>query len=561
MTSNVLVETEADSRPDLGARKLGGEADRGAIENWIDGRLDAIAVAVVAAGLVARLVVAQRSYLNPDEALHYLVIHQPSAFLAYQASTLEAHPPLTYLLLYFWQFLGRSELMLRLPFVLAGAGFSWLSFKWMQLFFSKTVALIGLILITFSPAMINLSCEIRQYSVLLCCLAASLYFLGWALRDNSPRQMWYFSAFLCLAILSHYSAALFVLAIGIYTLVRIADGQISRKVIAAWAAGQAGALALYAFLYFTQLSKLKSSIATWDSPFEQYYFHWRDGDLYFFLSHNTSNIFLYLFKQRYVSAAILLIFACGVVLLFAKGLFPGPGKPRSCQLAILVSLPFVISWGAAIGGVYPYVGSRHTIFLALFAIAAASFFLATLVRQKLWAGILAAVVLVGISNASEDPSRARITKENQRRELMASALNYIHASIPRGESILLDKQSSFMMAYYLCGPQETPSFDATQGEFFRFSCGGYSFVGFSLWKLKADTFVSEFDRVAHTYGWKPGTRVWVVQAGWGVNLDVGLPSQSRQFRCLTPRIFGQNISVIPFVTAPDLSPNASSPNC
>src|ERR1700674_1559510 len=73
-----------------------------AIEEWLEQHLTAVALAVIAAAFVARLWVAGRSYLNPDEALIYLIINQPSLGLAYKLSLTEPHPPLFYVLLYFW---------------------------------------------------------------------------------------------------------------------------------------------------------------------------------------------------------------------------------------------------------------------------------------------------------------------------------------------------------------------------------------------------------------------------------------------------------------------------
>ena len=75
--------------------------------------------------------------------------------------------------------------------------------------------------------------------------------------------MWCFSAFLYLAILSHYSAVFFVLASGVYAVARFADSRYPRKLIAAWAMGQVGALAIYVFLYVTHVSKIKSHVALW----------------------------------------------------------------------------------------------------------------------------------------------------------------------------------------------------------------------------------------------------------------------------------------------------------
>lgn len=554
--SNVAIEAAPERQAERPSLKTALAQRRfyHRVEDWLNDHTGTLALAIVAAGLVVRLLVAARGYLNPDEALHYLTINQPSGFLAYKASILEAHPPLLYMLLYFCRCLGSSELVLRLPSVIAGTLFCWFSFKWMELFFSRTVGMIGLTLLTFSPAIINLSAEVRQYSLLLCFMGASIYFLGRAFQQKSTRYMWYFSASLYLAIISHYSAALFVLMIGIYALVRIADSDSPRRLTIAWIIGQAGALAIYAFLYLTQLTKIKPNIAFWDLPFGQYYFHWQDGDLFYFLRENTSAIFLYIFKQPYLSAAVLVLFVLGVAYLFARGLWPRPGKTRSCHLAILVSLPFVIAWGGAIAKIYPYIGSRHNIYLAPFAVAGAACFMAKLTREKLWAGLLVAALLAVLTNAAEDPSLARIKKENQRKALMTGAIHYVRETIPRSEWILADQQSQFLLQYYLCEPRQISQLDTAHREFLRLQCDGYSLAASNLWKLNPGNFASTFRAMARAQDLKPGDRVWLFQAGWGNNLDVQLPQRVPQFRCIEPASFGQNITVIPFLVGPDLSP-------
>ena len=120
-------------------------------------------------------------------------------------------------------------------------------------------------------------------------------------------------------------------------------------------------------------------------PFGQYYFHWGIGDLVTFTREQTSNIFLFLFGNHYISQAMLLLFVAGVGFLVVRELLSRRGNPRSGHSGILLLLPFIAVWGAAIAGIYPYVGSRHTVFLAPFAIAAASFLLAAVCGQRLWA--------------------------------------------------------------------------------------------------------------------------------------------------------------------------------
>src|SRR5258708_33796934 len=109
-------------------------------------------------------VIASRSFLNPDEALHYLLFDQQSAFLAYKASLSNAHPPLLFLVLYFWHFLGHSEVMLRLPSVFAGTAFCWFTFKWLEISFSRTASFMTLFVVAFSPTLIALPSELREDS-------------------------------------------------------------------------------------------------------------------------------------------------------------------------------------------------------------------------------------------------------------------------------------------------------------------------------------------------------------------------------------------------------------
>src|ERR1700721_1204468 len=90
---------------------------------------DLLPALVLLAGLSARLFEAWTHFLNPDEALHFLLASQPSVGLAYKAALTNAHPPLLILVLHYWRALGHSELMLRMPSVLAGTACCWITYQ------------------------------------------------------------------------------------------------------------------------------------------------------------------------------------------------------------------------------------------------------------------------------------------------------------------------------------------------------------------------------------------------------------------------------------------------
>jgi uncharacterized membrane protein len=556
MSPGGVIHAEEEARHDVGPEIVKGDSipRAGFLERRLFHHSDAVALAVVAAGFSLRIFAAARRYLNPDEALHYLLLNQSSVWLAYKASLTNAHPPLIYLVLYYWHFLGRSELMLRLPSVAAGTAFCWMLYKWMGLAFGRAASWIGLILVTFSPAMVALSAEVRAYALLLFCMGGALYFLERAFAEKSVREMWYFSGFLYLAILSHYSAVFFAVAAGVYALARLADGHLPRRAIVAWAGGQAGALAIYAILYVTHLSKLKSSIAVWSMSLGTAYFHQDSVSIFNFTGENTFNIFLFLFGERYVAQMMLLCFVLGVAFFFAQGLLSRQGNLQSNRLGILLLFPFIGVWCAAIAGIYPFVGSRHTAFLAPFAIAAASYLVAAASGQRLWAGILVATLLMVVSNTSHGSVPTEEMVPNQSPALMASALGYMEKSIPRSDYILVDYQSSLPLAYYLCGPKTIFPIETFSGAFFEYSCNGYAVVPLNLWKVIPGSFRLQFEKIARSHSLKPGDRVWVYQTGWGVDVGTDLAAHDTAFRCLAPKNFGGGITVTPFLVSPDFSP-------
>ena len=548
-----------ENRPELPEYASIGRG--GVVERWLDKRLNLVVAAVVAAGFVARVIVAGRSYLNPDEALHYIIVNQRSAFLAYKVSLTNAHPPLIYLLVYYFRFLGRSELMLRLPSVLAGTALCWVAYKWVVLLFGRAAGAISVILTAFLPAMIALSAELRSYALLLFCETTALYFLEMALREHSVRKMWYFSLFLYLAILSHYSALFFALAVGAYALVRILASGVARKVIVAWAAGQAVALAIYAFLYVTHISRIKTYIGSWVAVHDQVAPYPDRHHLFKFTWERTIDIFSFLFENRYVAWGLLLLCLVGGSLLILRELVSHAETLRARHVGILMSLPFIAVWAAGIAGFYPYVGTRHTVFLAPFLIAALSCLLATGCRQRVWAALVTAALLAGAANASGEKIETFITKENQSRTLMAAALSHIRQTIPPRDVILADYQSAIILVYYLCGPQTILPVGTFNLPASRVRCNGYTIGSFQTWSLEPAFFLSNFEKMVQAQRLKSGDRVWVFESGWGVSLGEQLPWTSAKFHCLAPKNFGANISVIPFLVDQDLSPAATVTNC
>jgi hypothetical protein len=557
----VNAEPESSRGSPLGLPE-DGVADRaGGVERWLEMRLNLLAYGIVTIAFLLRAYAAGSTFLNPDEALHYIILNQRSVYWAYKISLTNAHPPLIYFLLYYWKFLGRSEMILRFPSVVAGTATCWVAYKWIGTLFGKVAGLVGLVLFAFSPAMIALSAEVRSYELLLVCETAALYFAEAALREKSVPKMWCFSAFQYLAILSHYSAIFFSFAIGVYVTARMLEDRPPRAVVLAWASAQAGVLAICGFLYVTHVSKLKSYVSAWEVSFDKSFSHTGHEHLLTYAGERTLDIFKFLFENHYVAIAMLLLWMAGIVILLLGNWVTRQKNQRFFLMGILLSVPVLAVFGAGVAGYYPYVGSRHTAFLAPFVIAALSFVLAKASRQKIGAAFVIAGLLVAAANISGQVFEPYIARENQSRTLMKAALDHIHETIPPGGLIVTDYQSALLLVYYLCGPElilPTGTFNLPAS---RVKCNGYTIASYQTWEMHAPLFLSDFAKIAKAQRLTPGVNIWVFQSGWGPTLAQELPSSSPRLGCVSPKIFGANISVIPLRVGPDFSPIAAVAEC
>jgi hypothetical protein len=510
---------------------------------------------VLTAALLIRLRAASGTFLNPDEALHYLLANQSSWRLAYNASLTNAHPPLLTLVLFLWRSVGTSEFVLRLPSVIAGTAFCWIFFKWLTRMLGPVTGFIGLILVSFLPPMIALSAEVRQYALLLFFVVSAAYLLERALAENSAAMMLLSAVSLGLAILSHYSAILFAAAIGLYSLHRVIVRPPSAQVQAAWVMGQAGALGLIASLYVSHISKLKGDYAagTINGWLANSFFRPGHDNPLLFVIARTGGVFQYVFGQLAVGDVAFLAFIAGIVLLWRDNVTPEGSTVTARQVCALLVLPFVVAAGASIARIYPYGGTRHSAFLIMFALAGVSFLLAKLVKQRITRGIALAILIVAVCTVFGKPHRPYTLREDQSRTQMVRALGFIHVQIPQSDLIFVDYQTRLLLGYYLCPLQPVP-FSAPVGSLEEFQCNGYHIVapGPDLYIFTAENFVSRWDQLLQSVPLKSDQSVWVIQAGWEVALAHDLHSRLPDFGEINPQAFGRDITIFKLSRATNL---------
>ena len=525
------------------------------------------ATAVLLLGLLARLWAASGTFLNPDEALHYRLANQVSMALAYKESLTASHPPLLTFILYFWRVFGTSELWLRFPSIIAGMAFCWIFYKWLRNSAGDLAGLIGLTFVSFLPPIVLLSVEIRQYALLLSFLAAALYFLDESFAQNSLGRMAAFSLCLYLAMLSHYSAFLFATALCFYALCRFFAARFGMNLIMAWAAGQIGALALAIFLYKSHISNLgvgesRTALQGWMSDFflRRSYLDWAHDNPVLFLVGHSFGVFQYFFGQLAVGDLMGLLFLMGVVLLVRRQPLPEQQR-RSRRLGIFLLLPFAIGAAAALAHVYPYGGTRHIAFLIIPGIAGVSVAIATLAAERWQRGlaITAFIVLACIAFGKTRPPRIERTDQNLRN--MLSAIEFLKQNVKPSDFIFTDYQTDLILGHYLCH-QRSIFFQPAPGMFEQFSCGGSRVVSedYRLWQFWASNFPQAWQRMLEDYKLKPGQTVWIIQAGWGVDLPQDLQRHFAEFRSLQFESFGKNILIFKLLVGNCLSASQCPPS-
>jgi hypothetical protein len=514
---------------------------------------------ILGLGLIVRIWHASGTYLNPDEALHFFVANKTTWWETYRASLNVSHPPLLIFLLRVWRVLGTSELMLRLPSILAGTAFCWFAYRWLAMLFEQPVVWIAFTFIVFLPSSIDLSTEVRQYALLLAFAMGSAYFLERALRDNSVRSMLASGVFLWFALLSHFSAFLFAAVLGVYAILRMIKQRAPLKIVETWELGQVVGLGICYWLYVTQISRLGQAYGGTNATKG-----WMGGDYlgnsyfipgkinpFLFVFARTGGVFQYIFRQSAVGDLAFVLFVVGMVLIFRGRGSQNGGRWRPPHTGILLLLPFVFNCAAALMRAYPYGGTRHSSFLMPFALAGVGIALARLLKNRVAWGILVALLVALICNLFPSKRLPYMSAESQSRANMTAAIETLRR-LPAEQPIFTDYQTSLSVGHYLCDQRPVEQ-DRKMAGFISFECDGHKvIVPASTFLFTPRNFYDQWQAMAGAYKLRPGEKVCITQMGWSTYLAFEL-ANFPEFH-ISPHYFGNNIQVF------DLTVGQSMPN-
>ena len=511
---------------------------------------------ILGLGLIVRIWHASGTYLNPDEALHFFVANKTTWWETYRSSLNVSHPPLLIFLLRVWRGLGTSELMLRLPSILAGTAFCWFAYRWLSRLFEQSVVWIAFAFIVFLPSSIDLSTEVRQYALLLAFVMGSAYFLERAVRENSAISMLASGVFLWFALFSHFSAFLFAAVLGVYAILRMLEQRTPLKIVAVWELGQVVGVGICYWLYVTQISRLGQAYGGTNATKG-----WMGGDYlgnsylipgkinpFLFVFARTGGVFQYVFRQSVVGDLAFVLFVVGVVMILRGHVrkntqvsnIAKPGAPRPPYTGILLLLPFVFNCAAALMRAYPYGGTRHSSFLMPFALAGVGVALARLVKNRIALGILVALLVSLVCNLFPSKRLPYMSAESQRQANMTAAIETLRR-LPAEQPIFTDYQTSLSVGHYLCDQRPVEQ-DRKMAGFISFECGGHKvIVPASTFLFTPRNFYDQWQAMAGAYKLRRGEKVCITQMGWSTYLAFEL-ANFPEFH-ISPHYFGNNIQV------------------
>lgn len=423
-------------------------------------------------------------WLNPDEGIYYSILTRADSAGFWTELMANAHPPLYYVLLriiglFTWDFVAfRSASVL---FGLGAVVGAWavgreLGGRGIR---GEVAGLFAALLVALSPTAIGLSQVMRPYMLQLALLSAALYFLLLYRRAPSARHLVWYTAFVVLAVLTHYSS---VLAVGALGLVVGSDGMgrgFNRPEWKRLAVSHVAPVVVTGMLYVVHVRRLSGSPLADDALSGWLSYYMVDSPLTAWLGF-LGYQWLVVPDWGRAPAALFLLVACAAAIVRRDAL---PAVMALGALAVAVT--------AAALHVYPFGATRHAVWLMTFTVPVLGWLGAWVVgmprtRAAAAVGGFAVVLIMGgplgtALGADEAPWAP--SERVLRRDNVARMVNFLD---PQGEPALtlMSSQTFYLLLPFYPGEREGAVF-APDSSIFHFPYGSRRVLVSSAWDFTA----------------------------------------------------------------------------
>ena len=505
-----------------------------------------IALGIAVMGLVARLSGISEWWLNPDEGIYYSMLTWEEAAPFLQEMMGNAHPPLYYLATRVFGFLTTDFVVIRGFSVVLGTAAifaAWLAGRELASphGFGNLAGLVAAVLVAVSPGAIVMSQLIRPYMMQLTLVLLAFFFLLHALRNTGRGSFLWYSAFLSLAIGTHYSSVLVMGVFAVVILCQLISSGISRgRLIRLFAAHLPPGL-IFVGLYLLHLRPhlIGSALAAealegWLGP--------QMIDSVGDAAHHFLGFAVYWFGPW---------LAIPATVLWIAGL--GLSLRAGSSIALAMNLSAVgIAVIAAAAGLYPFGACRHTAWLVgFFSIAVGCSWaqIWTLLPQLRVVVVAVTVVLAlvgqhvarfeGIGGQFFFPAQERVLKRSDVKRIREALTDTAGP-----EPVLMSLQSYYLLLPFYVEGRSSSDF-STEAPFFSFSWNSHTVVVVRSWNLSTHpdaigepnhlyTFAESVDRLMPELRLAEQHQAFVVFGGWAsenpgllLRADQSLPPSDR----------------------------------
>ena len=489
-------------------------------------------LALLAAAFLFRTLGTWGTFLVPDEAIFTAIAGADSLTSVYRLTIEQAHPPLYFFLLHFWARLVRSDFGLRLPSILmatAAVAFLFTSFRRRMGFLPAFAAAS---LLALSPSVVDLTSEVRQYSLLLFLLSAALLVATPRTGLLSAGRLAGIGGLLITAEATHYSGVLFAASFLAALLADLWLRRAPRRTWGAFWAVTASVVLFAALLWSSHVNALRGGTLEaevrfgWLRPF-----YWQQGEgLVGFLSGASAGVFWFLLGLPAVAGGAALV----ALVAPAARARTDPGT------TFLLALPFLVAFAAAALTLYPLGASRHSAWLLPTASAALCLPLAWIKpAASRWILPTLAALLPIWALTAHSSLISSIPRTDRKYENLEGLLSTLSQRVDPSDVVFIDKQTASLLRRYLPGSltAAAPPTSAFQRE----TLGGMNVWVSRIWLLDAPTFVRELTLLRKEAGLAEGQRVWVVNAGSAAALLPQLVSAYPGAPVTFPAGFGKSL--------------------
>ncbi|MHC9542485.1 MAG: glycosyltransferase family 39 protein [Vulcanimicrobiota bacterium] len=178
-------------------------------------------VIILLAALALRLYRLGVPSLFVDEAFAWSLSQRSIGEICATIIARDQHPPLYFIFLHYWQHLGSSEFMLRLPSAVLSTTVVYLTCLIGSALVNRPAGIVAALLCAFSPGMLFIMNEAKTHAPGLPLILLALYLFIVAARDDGRgKRLWIaHTVVLILAFLTHYLTLFLVLVEAIFFLI------------------------------------------------------------------------------------------------------------------------------------------------------------------------------------------------------------------------------------------------------------------------------------------------------------------------------------------------------